>query len=170
MDQKTINEGNYFSDLEGLRIAIDMEERGHAFYRSAYDHSADAAQKALFAKLASDEAQHLRQFTELYQEVKTKSGSDGDEYLFDADFSKYLTALTAPHIFPKHKEITLNLAGKNAAEILNLAIHDEKEAVLFYDALAQNAKFDNTRKIFETLKREEQTHIVKLNELLAGLS
>ncbi|SDL47863.1 Rubrerythrin [Dendrosporobacter quercicolus] len=49
-----------------------------------------------------------------------------------------------------------------------MAIQAEKDSILFYDELAAKAKFEDARKIFAVLKSEEQTHVVKLREMLEG--
>jgi rubrerythrin len=38
--------------------------------------------------------------------------------------------------------------------------------VLFYDELTNNAKFPDAKKIFAQLKAEEQSHVVKIREMI----
>jgi rubrerythrin len=156
----------YFSDLEGLRIAMGMEENGYAFYKKAQEASRREEHKALFAKLAEEESIHLKKFTQMYNDLKAKKQAESDEYLFDADASKYLTALSSPEMFTEDAAAELKKSVKTVRELLKMAIQDEKEAVLFYDALAKNSKFEDTKKIFSALKAEEQSHIVRLRDIL----
>ncbi|MBP2651754.1 MAG: hypothetical protein H6Q74_2579 [Firmicutes bacterium] len=37
-----------YNDLEGLRIAVEIERRGHEFYRQAYEQSAKMERKIYF--------------------------------------------------------------------------------------------------------------------------
>ncbi|CQR73948.1 Rubrerythrin [Sporomusa ovata DSM 2662] len=169
MEKNACDMGNLFSDLEGLRIAIDMEARGRDFYKKAAAQTDNEEHKALFMLLMNEETTHYDQFTQLYNKIKEDKLFDSNDYLFDQETSKYLTVLAEPHIFPKDKvEIALPEL-KTVAKILRAAIQDEKDSILFYDALAKCAKFEETRKVFNLLKAEEQTHVVKLREILESL-
>jgi len=156
-----------FSDLEGLRIAVDIETRGQEFYRQAHSYAKKIEHKNLFLLLMNEEVQHKEKFTELYQKIKAQKEAVADEYLFDPETSRYLTVLSEGHVFPEE-----NKAAKKIAEldtigaILNVAMQAEKDSILFYDELARNAKFEEARQIFTLLKQEEQTHVVKLREMI----
>ncbi|QDR80903.1 ferritin family protein [Sporomusa termitida] len=167
MEKNACNIGNLFSDLEALRIAIDMEARGRDFYKKAYEQAEAKEHKDLFMLLMNEEIQHLEQFTQLYNQVK-ENQQDGEDYLFDQETSRYLTVLAEPHIFPKDKAAQMFPEFKSIADILQAAMQDEKDSILFYDALAKCAKFEGARNIFNLLKFEEQTHVVKLREMLDG--
>ncbi|XER07177.1 hypothetical protein SRRS_27270 [Sporomusa rhizae] len=162
MEKKSCNMGNLFSDLEGLRIAIDMEARGRDFYKKAYEQAETKSHKDLFMFLMNEESKHYEQFTGIYQKLRESKNYDSDDYLFDPETSKYLTALAEPCIFPKDKEER----AKTLTDIIKAAIQDEKDSILFYDALAKYAKFEEARNIFNLLKEEEQKHVVKLREIL----
>ena len=51
-----------FTDLEGLRIAVEMERRGEAFYRRAAKISKSPETVALLESLAEDEKRHNAEF------------------------------------------------------------------------------------------------------------
>ena len=169
MEKNACDMGNLFSDLEGLRIAVDMEARGRDFYQKASEKAATKEHKALFLLLMNEETTHYNQFTQLYNKIKESKLSDSNDYLFDQETSKYLTVLAEPHIFPKDKAEKALPELKSIADILKAAIQDEKDAILFYDALAKCAKFEETRSIFNLLKAEEQTHVVKLRAMMDSL-
>ena len=168
MEKNACDMGNLFSDLEGLRIAVDMEARGRDFYKAAYEKADNQYHKALFQRLMNEEINHYEQFSKLYNKIKESKGADSADYLFDPESSKYLTVLAEPHIFPKDKAKVLPEL-KNTADILKAAIQDEKDSILFYDALAKCAKFEETRNVFNLLKAEEQVHVVKLRAMLDNL-
>ena len=93
-----------------------------------------------------------------------------EEYLFDEDTSRYLTVLAEGHIFPTAKNATVKIAeATTVVEILRMAIQAEKDSILFYDELATHSKFPEAKKIFLILKAEEQTHVVKLRQILDAL-
>ena len=55
-----------FSDVEGLRIAVEMERRGEDFYRRAAKVSRAPETVSLLNDLADDEVLHGREFQRLY--------------------------------------------------------------------------------------------------------
>ena len=55
-----------FSDLEGLRIAVEMERRGGDFYRRAAKVSKDPGTAQLLSQLAQEETGHELDFQALY--------------------------------------------------------------------------------------------------------
>lgn len=156
-----------FSDLEGLRIAIEIEDRGRAFYMEAYKQVKAQEHKDLFLLLKNEELQHLEKFTEIFDSVKLNKEAHSEDYLFDPDCSRYLTVLAEEHVFPKAQDAAAKIAELNSIiAILNLAMQAEKDSILFYDELANNSKFEDAKKVFQILKAEEQTHVIKLREMI----
>lgn len=156
-----------FSDLEGLRIAMEIEVRGQEFYKQAYDQTPKEQDKKYFRLLMEEEVQHYKTFSAAFDSLKEHKEANTEDYLFDPDTSRYLTVLAELHVFPKTQDAPKVIAElKDVAAILNLAIQAEKDSVLFYDELAQNAKFDEAKQVFLMLKKEEQEHIVKLSKLI----
>lgn len=155
-----------FSDLEGLRIAMSIEERGRDFYRKAYDNARKEEHKAVFMLLMNEEIHHYEIFANLFEQLKQNKTAHTEDYMFDPEISRYLTVLAEGHVFPgkPHKEVNFT----SITEILETAIQAEKDSVLFYDELARHAKFEDARLVFTKLKAEEQTHIVKLREIAEG--
>lgn len=156
-----------FSDLEGLRIAVDIETRGQEFYRQASVYAKKAEHKNLFLILMGEESQHRETFMKIYNQVKEQKEAVNDDYLFDVDSSRYLTVLAEGHVFPDAAESAHKIAALDSiGAVLTAAIQAEKDSILFYDELANNAKFDVARKVFEVLKKEEQGHVVKLQAMV----
>jgi rubrerythrin len=158
---------NLFSDLEGLRIATDIEARGREFYRQAYEQATKPEQRELFLWLMNEEIHHLEAFTNIFNQVKERKEAHSAEYLYDPESSRYLTVLAEGHVFPPTAQAKQKIAElKTVAAILQTALQAEKDSVLFYDELAASAKFPDARKIFAALKAEEQKHVVKVREML----
>lgn len=156
-----------FSDLEGLRMAMEIETRGREFYQKAADKAEKPEHRDLFILLRDEEKHHLETFTTMFLKIKETKEAHSDDYLFDTDTSRYLTVLVEEHIFPKKEKAAAKIDELQTIEtILNAAIQAEKDSILFYDELAINSKFEDAKKIFLTLKAEEQTHVVKLREML----
>jgi rubrerythrin len=158
-----------FSDLEGLRIAVDIEARGREFYRQAYSYSKSLEHKNLFLLLMNEEIHHLETFSNIYDKVKAQKEAVSDEYLFDPETSRYLTVLSEGHVFPEEHKSAKKIAELDTINaILEVAVQAEKDSILFYDELARSSKFEEARKIFTLLKQEEQGHVVKLREMMDG--
>lgn len=158
-----------FSDLEGLRIAMEIEVRGQEFYQQAYNQAEKVQDKELFCILKNEEVQHYKTFSEAFDKVKLHKEAHTDEYLFDPDTSRYLTVLAESHVFPKQEDAEKVIAGlKDCYAILNMAVQAEKDSILFYDELAQNAKFPESKEIFLMLKKEEQEHVIKLRKMMGA--
>lgn len=159
-----------FSDLEGLRIAISIEASGRDFYQQACDQATDESHKNLFKLLKSEEVVHYETFSKIFQKVSENKEAGSEEYLFDEETSRYLTVLAEGHIFPTAKNAIVKIAeATTIVEILRMAIQAEKDSILFYDELATHSKFPEAKKIFMVLKAEEQTHVVKLRQILDSL-
>ncbi len=178
---------SYFSDLEGLRLAVDMERQGAAFYRQAHDGAHDPEQKMLFGFLMREELNHAAKFEAMYSELKANKSAGDEEYFFDADVSRYLQALVETQVFPRDNPFAAEpemangvlrtgwqdqIPGQSssvvlkAKGILQFALQAEKDSILFYDVMMNNAKFPAAKKVFADLKAEEQTHVEKLQELI----
>lgn len=158
---------NSFSDLEGLRVAIEIETRGKAFYHQAYEQAVHQEHKDLFLFLMNEETQHWDLFTQIFTAVSERKEAHSAEYLFDPETYRYLTVLAESHIFPPESQASGKIAElKSVKSILHTAMQAEKDSILFYDELSRNAKFPEARKIFARLKIEEQGHVVKIREMI----
>lgn len=159
-----------FSDLEGLRIAMAIEARGRDFYQQAFNKAEDNNHKDLFSMLRNEEVIHLETFTKIFNKVNENKEAASEEYLFDQETSRYLTVLAEGHIFPTAENAEVEIAkATTIQDILEMAIQAEKDSILFYDELASKSKFEDAKKIFTTLKAEEQIHVVKLRIILDTL-
>ncbi len=158
---------NYFSDLEGLRLAMEVETRGREFYRHAHQHATQQEHKDLFLLLMTEELQHLETFTKIFNIIAERKEAHSTDYLFDHESSRYLTVLAESHVFPKEADAQAKIAElKTIQAILQTAMQAEKDSILLYDEMANHAKFEDAKKIFQVLKAEEQTHVVKLREMI----
>lgn len=156
---------NLLSDLEGLRIAMNIEKRGFNFYQKAYSKFEDTQVKALFKMLMEEEREHLSIFTEYFHQIEACKEAHSAEYLFDPEASRYLTALVESHVFPKEQDadcIIIELA--TVGNIIKLALGAEKDSILLYDELAKCSKFETAKKVFLQLKGEEQRHVTEISQ------
>ena len=85
-----------FNDLEGLRIAIEMEKRGEAMYRKAARVSRKREVVDMLSSLASDEVAHAAEFARLYDEALARRAEHAS---YGEEASAYLSAVAADIVF-----------------------------------------------------------------------
>ncbi len=153
-----------FGDLEGLRMAAEMEKRGGDFYTLAARVSKKSDTRELLTALASDEAIHLREFQRLYERECQKKDACG----YAPEMSAYLSALAAEIAFPGG---VVSLAGhlESPASILKHAIASEEDSIRFYSGVAQATSCAETAQVFQDIIRQETGHLHRLQKMLSEL-
>ena len=146
-----------FTDLEGLRIAVDMEKRGEDFYRRAARVSKSPEMVALLNELAADEVGHAREFQRLADRA---AGEEGEAY--DAETSAYLSAIAADIAFPGGLMALRGTGFEDPRAVLAGAIASEKDSILFYTELASCTRQPGHRAVFLEIARQERGHLARL--------
>jgi len=150
-----------FSDLEGLRIAGEMEKRGEAMYRRAARLTASDSAREMLLALAEDECRHFGEFERLYQR-RLADGVQDDPY--DDETNAYLSAVAADVVFPGGLMAMRREGFDTPDAVLCHAIQSEKDSVLFYMELALRAKDADARSVFLEIARQERRHMRRLQE------
>lgn len=153
-----------FGDLDGLRMAAEMEKRGGAFYTLASRVSRSKSTRDLLTALAADEAVHLQEFTLLYE----KEAARGEVRRYPAETGAYLAALAADVAFPKGV-VGLKDGVDNPRAILNAAIASEEDSIRFYTEMARATDCEQTRRVFNDIIRQEDGHLHRLQKMLSEL-
>ena len=152
-----------FSDLEGIRIAIEMERRGESFYRRAARVSRSPETVALLEALAGDEQVHRAEFERLYAAESDAGLSDA---AYDDETNAYLTAIAAEVVFPQGLMGLRDEGFENPAGVLRSAIASEKDSILFYTELQGRTSDPHARDIFNEIARQERGHLFRLQKQL----
>ena len=155
-----------FSDLEGIRIAIEMERRGEAFYRRAARVSRSEATIAMLNVLAADEMNHRAEFERLY---RNESGMLSDA-AYDDETNAYLGAIAAEFIFPEGLMALRNTGFDNPEAVLQHAIQSEKDSILFYTELTAHTADAHARDVFSEIIRQERGHLYRLQRQLETIT
>lgn len=155
-----------FNDLEGLRIAAEMERRGEAFYRSAARVSKSREAIELLNALAEDERVHLAEFNRLYEEAAQRQDVY-DPYSDEAN--AYLTAVAADIVFPGGLMALRHDGFDSPQAVLNHAIASEKDSILFYTELAERSADPKSAQTFHEIARQERAHMQRLCRQLGNL-
>ena len=154
-----------FSDLEGLRIAVEMERRGADFYRYAARISKKPEAAALLHQLCCDEERHQREFQARYDAQRDVDGAASE--LYDAETSAYLSAVAADIVYPGGLVSMAREDGLNSPEsILHGAIQSEKDSILFYTEVWMRAKDERSKAIFLEIAEQEKEHLSSLQQML----
>lgn len=154
-----------FGDLDGLRMAAEMEKRGGAFYKLAARVSRAEAARNLLTSLAADEAIHLQEFTRLYE----KEAARDEVRRYPAETGAYLAALAADIAFPEGV-VGLNEGIDNPEAILNAAIGSEQDSIRFYTEMAHATGCEQTARVFNDIILQEQGHLHRLQKMLSELA
>ncbi|GAB4190431.1 MAG: ferritin family protein [Calditrichia bacterium] len=154
-----------FSPYEIAQIAIGMEEDGFAFYDKAAQFAKNDKVKAIFYKLANDEIQHKKEFSE----------KDFAQYFDDAsdsllELDRYIKDLFKTEIFPSIENAE-DYAKKiqSDKQAIELGMEQEKRAIKFYTELKKKVTLDKARMAIDDLIREETEHYQLLKEIYDSL-
>ncbi len=152
-----------FGDLEGLRIAAEMEKRGGEFYRLAAKVSRSQEAKELLTSLAADEAVHLREFQRLYEKAEEEKRTP-----YAPERAAFLSAMAAEIAFP---EGVVGVARhlENPEAILRHAIQSEQDSIRFYTELTKTSGCESMVSVFEDIIRQETGHLRRLQKMLSEL-
>lgn len=156
-----------FSDVEGLRIAMEMEHRGEDFYRRAAKVSKSQESVALLKTLAEDERLHGMEFKRLHDLACKRRG--GCEKVYDDETNAYLSAIAADVVFSGGLMALKQVGFENPRAVLMNAIASEKDSILFYTELAAHAQDEEARATFMEITRQERGHLARLLSRLAAL-
>lgn len=155
-----------YSPEEVLKIAIQVEEHGKAFYTEMSEKSTDHKVKGLLATLAGQEVAHAQFFQNILDEQNffAYDASVENEYdsYFDAIANEFIFS---PDVLAKRKAKGFN----SDVEVLDFAIGMEKNAVLTYSAM-KDYVIEGKKNILEKIVAEEQSHYTMLSALKAELT
>ena len=155
-----------FSDLEGVRIAAEMERRGEEFYRRAAKVVKDRETVAFLEALAGDERVHIREFESLHQRLTQQMEEEQQEdVLYGQEVSAYLSAIAADVVFPGGL-VALGKGLESPRAVLEGAIQSEKDSILFYGEMVQVAANERARAVFREIILTERSHLNKLQRML----
>lgn len=150
-----------YSPEEVLKIAIQVEEHGRAFYEEMASKTNDIKLNGLLTTLAAQEVEHALFFESLLskQDFFTYDNSFENEYnaYFDAIADEFVFSPTA--ISDRKKQ-----GFDSDVDVLDFAIGMEKNAVLTYSAMEDYVAEDK-KSVLEKIVIEEKRHYALLSAL-----
>jgi rubrerythrin len=157
-----------FSDLEGLRIAVEMERRGVEFYRRAARLTKSEGIAGMLEELAAEEEGHQRDFSILLEEQCAGRYAEA-AVCYSGETSAYLSAVAADVVFSGGLMEVGRRGGFDSLEaILTTAIDSEKNSILFYSELRELTKDERTRSAFGSVIAQEKVHLARLQQQLTA--
>lgn len=153
-----MSEIQYFSGIEVILAAIEIEKSGHGFYTEMAERFADQPAEGIFRQLATDEVEHLRTLKELLSSYQDGTFWDGEE-----EYIPYLRRFHETEVFPAAEQIQAALQWTNPErELLQLAIQAERRFADYFTMAAKHAKTPEGKQTFGWLANEEEQHAGQL--------
>jgi len=138
--------------IDIMRESIKLELNGKSFFEQVADATHNELGKKMFMKLANDETQHLRIFSDMFTKLV---GEEWKNHVGDLKSSG-----KAPLIDALAKKIAS--AGKEARaselEAISIAMDLERNAIEFFSGAAQKTDDDKAREVFNKIADEERLH------------
>ncbi|MBW2432827.1 MAG: ferritin family protein [Deltaproteobacteria bacterium] len=149
-----------FTAHEILDLAIQLEENGETVYREAAGQAKNGDIREMLLWMAEEEVKHTRLFTELKQEIESRSINPFMEEMSRNVFGGILGDKSFSHRDVNFAEIDCT------EDLIKIFIEFEKDTVLFYETLIPFIEDDRTLRYVTKIIEEENNHIKKLHELL----
>jgi rubrerythrin len=149
--------GEMEAALAALQMGIQTEIDGHKFYQEFAQKTEDPNARAMFERLAREEAMHL----ELLEGHRAQLEQSGEwpEYR-----EQVLEPVAGAPIFSRERVSQNIVAYTSDLSALRMAFLIEKDAVEFYTRAAQQIDDPNGKQMFLDLVKMEQGHL----DLLEG--
>lgn len=157
---------NLFDVAELVRIGVEDEKSGIAFYTVLAENAKDPGLRQTFARLAEQERQHCERF----QKMLDGLGDYKPRESYSGEYMAYLRTMLADRAFPDEQAA---LAQAKACEDdlagLALATRFERDTLLLMNEMRGMVP-ERDRHIVDELAKEEQSHLVELSQARGKLT
>lgn len=152
-----------FNDLEALKISMNLEKEGQAFYTEAAQSVKDPEVRKVFHFLAAEEGNHYETARKLYEAHYRADLYQGEDELIMDD---YLRRVVDTGVFPKAGNAAELIAGiKSDAEAIEMAYKAEVDTMKFFSDAMRNTNLPEGKDIFKELIDQEKEHIRMLDSV-----
>ena len=158
--------GEMFEVSELVRIAVEDERTGVAFYSALAGKAESPELQETYAELSRMERVHQQHFEEMLQAL----GDHKAPEQYSGEYSSYLHTLTGDRAFPD-EATAIQMANDCADDLaaLDLATRFELDTVLLMHEMRKMVP-ERHRPIVDELIGEEQDHVVVLAQARLSLS
>lgn len=144
-----------------LEFAVKIEEEGASFYKACAEKTGNRELQQLFKTLENDELRHRKTYAEMLGHIA--GNAENAIKKLDDRFKSYMSAIVK-HFILKESAAKPNL--ENEAEILEYAIGQEMDSILFYTEVGNYVDGEG-QKTLNHIIEEERHHIVNLQRSYA---
>jgi rubrerythrin len=149
-----------FAANEIVKMSVDEETAGEAFYRAWSEKTGNAKVKAEAARIADMEKHHKEIFGKLLKEL----GEPGGPETYAGEYQDYVDALMADKEFGGAEEAGRLAGSLSDLEAVTAALKTEQKALLLY-AFLENQLDEADRATVAGVIEEERGHVVDLTKL-----
>ncbi len=159
-----------FNAGEVFKIALKIEENGHAFYEAAARKDFPPEIIELFKGLGQEEISHRGIFQAMLNKLpkETTASTVWDP---DNELDKYLKAMADQHVFnidPKELEVKLEDV-KTPIDAVKMAMGFERDTIVFFLEMMSSTDEPASRDKISVLVDEERKHLKRLVGILEKL-
>lgn len=147
--------------MEMLTTALDMEEKGRAFYLKAASSCNNTLGAELFEQLAQDEVHHAAAIKQIYRSLES-CGKFTDEWKAHAREHRDVAAFFAGLAARNGAATTCEAGDIDAVEV---GIDMELKAITFYLQRLGKTTDSLERKFLEAMVAEERNHHTALTDM-----
>ena len=146
-----------FSASEVVTMAVQIEKNGLEFYSKMAKKAQTEKSEELFKFLAAEEVRHAATFKTMLNSLKQLELTAVEE----EEYNNYLGALTSSRVF--NQDVNTDEMVKNLDDMaaIDMAIEAEKDSILFYYELMEQAMNEDKAAIERVIK-EEKSHYAML--------
>jgi len=145
---------------EILHFAVRIEEEGETYYRAAADLVKSDEEKETFLHLAKEEEEHKKTF----QEMEAGIGAIPKALLESEEYRNFISAFLEGAVFPSQSPEERIAGVKDPVDVINLAIQDELNSILFYHELKPLVTPEH-HSLLDDIIDEERNHFLELVEM-----
>ena len=145
------------SQMDGLRVALEMEKRGKSLYERALLLAEDEELRVLLRDLIAEETKHYTQFSAMMEVFEVPDAG------LDA---KTLEASKAADFFYPGglMQVAMDGALESCEALLDQAMQAERDSIAFYGQMLSFVTELTQQEIVMRIIREEMTHLRTLTE------
>lgn len=135
---------------QAIKMAIELEKDGHAFFKDAAARTSNKLGKQMFEKLAKDEIEHLETFKNMFDSM-----SDIGEW---RSILKELKSVPAIPAFADVKNKVKATREPDEVEAIREAMEVERKAIDFFNDAKSKTTDAIAQGIFDRIMQEEEFH------------
>lgn len=149
-----------FNVAELVRIGVEDETSGVAFYEAMSRKTRNAKLREIFEGMAKEERYHKKRFEEMFESLGAKPAKE--EY--PGEYTEYLRTLTGTRAFPDPQAAATKAAEfASDAAAIDFAIQFERDTIILMNEM-KGLLPESDSSVVNELIREEQSHLVELAE------